>query len=456
MANKRELTWRKDGRWCKVIDGKRFYFNKPSEVKGKSDRQGYKLALDRYRQFLAEQDTQSDLVERIRANETVLRILDLEALQHGESVNDDDDLLKLYESWAARGEKLKERYEQTFKNRSAGSNKQGGHIDVLLDAYVADQRRRHELTRAHPDALPRKTRLGVASFKSLRDVINSFRSWSEQASDLKTFGDEHQCERIFSNYRKWLEDEMIAGRLSPQTVSNRVRGIRPLIMWLWKERHIESLPRNMDEVCQQYGSETKAKSLTMEKVIQIWNVADDRMKCLICLALNCALYTSELATIQVRHIRKGYLAKHRRKTGVPYKIKLWKITTDLIQRHKNGKNDSDLLFTTEKGFPLAHECEQSKSDSIAQAFGKLMRKHKIKASWSQFRDTTATELENIGKKMSDPTLVSQMLAHADGRTARFYIDKGMDPIDLETTKLDAAIDELEKYYGLTLGDGDSD
>ncbi|HUO07022.1 MAG TPA: tyrosine-type recombinase/integrase [Phycisphaerae bacterium] len=149
------------------------------------------------------------------------------------------------------------------------------------------------------------------------------------------------------------------------------------------------------------------------------------------------------------HLIDGYLCKHRNKTGVQYRIKLWKVTRDLIADARDNVGADELLFVTKQGFPLVHEGPQSKTSALSQAFERLVKEAGVEATWAQFRDTSATRIEEIAKTGEgeiDKNLVSMFLAHADGRTARFYIQA--DSKTLPSAKLDKALEELEKVYEL--------
>ena len=440
-----ELTFHKPtSRWCKVIDGKRRYFGSGN---GKSDRASYRQALEKYRQLIDSREQARGLMQvQVLLDENLKGYPALREFLRPGGLLDLDQVMKESDEYKEVLKKLMRRFHLNPDDNQINLE----NIQTAIQAYMQEQQKRFEITKKEPDVLPRKKRLSFVGLKGIRDSIDPFRQWVGTKCKYKTFGDEKQTEQILKQYRAYLEDEMLAGRLSAQTVSNRATRLRPLIKWLWTQRIIDQLPRNLDTVCQQYGQEKKAKSLDLKTIRKIWQVADARMKALISLALNCGLYAAEIASIKVGDIHGDYLAKRRHKTGVPYKIKLWPTTKLLIEQEKDGQQQEDLLFLTRNDRPLVHENGKSKTDAVSQAFTKLMKKHNIKAVWSQFRDTTATEIEKIGKQNGNPTVVSQLLAHVDGRTARFYIDQSIEPKDLDTSRLDAAIDELEKIYNLTL------
>lgn len=431
-----ELTYHAPSRsWTKIIDGKRLKFG---AGRGWSDRTGYRKALKRYRAHLAEHSDQ-------RQHAKLLKQWQKRFAAEGRE--------PAYAAWALAIEQAGEQAERKrqqqvlqeadlLRGRQENGQADGAVplLGELLQQYLQEQHRRHQITRQQPESLPRKRRLGLAGYQSIRDGIEPLRRWLQEQDRDEPLNGIEEFEQLLADYRHHLEDRMLAGELSPRTVSNRVRGLRPLVKWLWQHRHLSDLPRNLEQVCQQFGNAQQAKALSPAQVHQLWRAASPRERALMALALNAGLYARELASLRVRHIRDGYLAKRREKTGVPYKIRLWDLTQRLIQQTADGKQPDDLLFVTPRGNPLCRDAANSRSDSIAQQFAKLRRKAKVKGvTWSMLRDTAATAIERIGKGQGNRTLVSQFLAHADGRTAKFYVDQTQDPMELASEALDAAV-----------------
>jgi hypothetical protein len=89
------------------------------------------------------------------------------------------------------------------------------------------------------------------------------------------------------------------------------------------------------------------------------------------------------------------------------------------------------------------------TDTNADAFRELRSNAGLpEVVWNQFRDTTATLVEKIGKRTGDKALVSDLLRHTDGRVAKFYIDPDLDPHSVVNEPLDKALTELESHFDL--------
>ena len=449
------LTWHKPSkRWKKVISGKAVYFGSGN----------YSEALDRYNAYLEEQrriQRRDNAAATIASANARLQALTTDdSLPQGERspaellaelLNSEHPAVRrmLQSSIAQATTDISDAAtdladaEQTSENQPEKSQ-----VETLADAYVQEQRQRHALTKKQPEALPPKRRLNVQSLRSIRETIEAFKQWAKSKGRVKTFGDTQQTERIIKRYRQHLEQQITDGKIATATASNRLRRIKPFINWLWHNRYIDDYPRNADEALTPFASEPKAKAINPDDIRTLFNAADDRMKALIAVCLNCGMYVKEAASIKLKDYDGEYIAKRRGKTGVPAKYKLWDTTKRLIDKTKTAKKQNDYLWTTNRGYPLVHDTPNASSNSVATPWRDLCNKTGVKAQWANLRDTAATEIERIGKRQGNATLVSQFLAHADGRTARFYIDDSGSPFDLETPTLDNAIIAMGKHFNL--------
>jgi integrase len=431
-----ELSFhRASRRWLKIIDGKKVYFG---SGKGISDRESYRDAIAKYRDYMDRLET----VGEARAN--AQREADIMMKSAEDADLTPDDLRHLVATGA-----MPEAVAILIDPKATPPSPAGNDIPALVEAYLGVQRNRRDLTKSNPEALTRKQRLSTNSYRGIEYCVNSFRDYATGQARIATLTDPAQTERLLLGYRQHLESLMISGKISPSTVNAKIVYLSPLFSWWWKARQIAELPRCLDEISKKYAPRPSAKPLAVTAIKKLWKAADGRMKALIALGLNCAMYASEIASLKGKHLVDGYVAKHRQKTGVPYKIKLWPITAKLIEEQRDHTGGNDLLFCTKRGNALVHEGPKCKTDAISQAFAKVVDAAGVEASWSQLRDTSATLLERIatnGRGQVDKSLVSMLLGHADGRTARFYVDQ--DPRRLPTSKLDIALGKLAEMYDL--------
>jgi len=432
-----ELSFHKhSGRWCKVIDGKREYFG---YGRGVSDRDSYKGAVEKFRAMMEGRSARANNLADQQAADAVIHQLHRAATEDDPTPMTKDQLAAL-----VKADYMPQAIAAVMNPEFAPEVPIDTDITTLTDAYLAAQRIRRDITRSKPEALPRKQRLSTTSYRGLAYGVTSFRDYAVDQARITDLSDTVKVEKLLRGYRQNLEAKMVAGKLAPTTVNAKVVYLGPLFTWLWKARHIAELPRCLDEVMKKYSPKPSAKPLAITIVKKLWEKADGRSRAMIALGLNAGLYAMELATIKGEHIADGYLAKHRNKTGVPYRIKLWPVTQKLVEKYRDHHDPQELLWTTKKGHPLVHEGPKAKTDSVSQWFSKLAEEAGVEATWSQLRDTSATLIEKLAG--SNKAVTSQFLAHADPRTARFYVEQ--DPRELPTKELDAALDKLCKLYDL--------
>lgn len=442
MASKKELSWkpyhgkRKGGRWFKKIDGDCVYFGSSPN---KSDAPAYRKAVSEYRKFQRQREQEEEKLDRIKNYEEIFK-------QTGRDPK--------YAAWGLaaednRVEREKHRQQSIIAEarRLLGEDvdgKQRPALSKLIDDYVKEQERRHVISQSNPDALPAKHRLGHAALRAIRGQMNAFKLWCEQTRS--TLGsDSHATEAMLRSYRTHLDSELTSGRIKPATVSNRVRVLRRFVRWLWKHHHIEEIPRGLDEICLLYSQEKKAKIISDSDLEKLWKHSDNKMRAMIALAINCGFYWSEIAQLQGSHLRSGYIARRRPKTGVPSKHKLWTITENLIETTRTNHGADELLYLTREKKPLVHD-NGTRTDSLHRPWTAVCEEANVKATPSQLRDTAATFIEGVGMKHGNPELVSQFLAHADSRTARWYIDQSINPSEIQTAVLDDAIKQMEEHF----------
>ena len=399
--------------------------------------------LAQYRRFMRQRDQVQHRLDRLEQKQQAF-------VEEGRAPE--------YAAWAMA---IEDSHEQAEADRRrsvlteaqvlSGGEKGGPHrpsLSDLITAFLGEQERRHAISQSNPEALPRKRRLSHAALRSIKSQLHPFQAWVEDTG-AELGGDSRATEAMLRRYRAHCDDLMVQGTIKAATVSNRVRGLRRLVDWLWQQRHIDELPRGLPEICAKYSQEKQAVALTDQEVKRLWTHANPRMRTLIALSLNCGFYFSEIAQLRGKDLQDGYAARRRPKTGVPSKHKLWKLTEQLVQRTRDNRSDEDLLYQTRNGYPLIHD-NGVRCDSLYTPWRELCKRAKVKATSSQLRDTAATFIEGVGVRTGNPKLVSQFLAHADARTARWYIDQRLDPHSLETDALDAAIKEGEKHYAKVL------
>ena len=185
----------------------------------------------------------------------------------------------------------------------------------------------------------------------------------------------------------------------------------------------------------------------MADLYKLYDAGSDREKLWFLLSLNCGFYAIDLSNLKDGTVLGNRINFTRGKTGVNVNYALWPETARQLKRFlpmvpTNGKQR---VFLTDTGTPLVHHVPGKKNpdklvkiDNLKNCLFRLMAKLKMKGySYSNFRDTAATAIENI-----DPALTDVFIAHVDSRMAAMYVDGKM----VDTSRLDTAIGKLEQVF----------
>jgi len=427
--------------WRKRYKGKTYYLGTGH---GKSDRAAYQRALIKWQMKKEEADRedeinklllqQQELQEQFKTNTDTL----YKFIQVGEKRKTETDK-DIEENKDEYLQQLDRRFDHIIRGETKPKPKNNKKtIADIVSIFLKEQEQRVKFGLKSPDA-PKDRRLSPNRYRGIKAQIQTF---------LVAFGEqehkdnEEYISKIVKAYRNQQEALVVEDKLAEGTLSQRMKNVRMFWRWAFDNHHISAIPRTLGKLCQGYASKPKAKAIDVETIRTIFNAANDRVKTSIALSLNCGFYQVDISGLREQHLKDGYIQNDRQKTGVSRKFKLWDITKQLIEKTANGKDG--LLFSSASGGPLVVATLEKRSDVIAQAFRDLLKRLKITGfSFSNLRDSAATQIERM-----DPSLSDSFLSHVDSRMAKYYIDQQQ----LTTAKLDAAIDQLEKIYGLTLPD----
>ncbi len=181
------------------------------------------------------------------------------------------------------------------------------------------------------------------------------------------------------------------------------------------------------------------KTFSLDELVRLYRSADDQMKMLILLGLNCGFCSSELATLKQNEIdlKAKTIKRARQKTSVKMSWSLWGETVKALQ-HGMARNggSNELAFIRENGQPLvSFNADNRRLDFIPHAWnGLLKRANKgnetpIVGSFKLLRKTGATMIRAIGG-----IEVSEMyLAHSEKSMARFYSTPNHDQLTMALT-----------------------
>lgn len=386
-----ELTWKpygnrkgkriKGGQWVKVIDGKQKSFGSASM---KSDRQGYREALKKYRHFMDERETDQEVYAKIRkilgtSGPSHFSFMQWEkdhpgrdpfnprytyeeaaALREAQRQSSDDgptlldvqvleDRKRRHQNILTHGYPFADAQGQTAKHAKTKKPT----ISNLVDQYLQEREQDRDLTRSNPQALASKQQLSEAGYNGIFQHLQTFK----QFAGNRFFEDPREVESLLESYRATQVQKLIDNQYTAWTVNTKLAKLRTFIKWCVKKHHLDHEPANLTDVCATFSTRKSGQPLTMEQVRQLWEHAGERMRAWMAVSLNCGFYPVDVARLHRDHLVDGRIIQHRQKTHAQRNYKLWPLTIDLIERTCQDRDEDTggLLWVTQQGNPLVQQ-----------------------------------------------------------------------------------------------------
>ena len=245
------------------------------------------------------------------------------------------------------------------------------------------------------------------------------------------------------------------GDVSDYEARYRLQTCARFVRWLWQNRYLAELPRNIDTFKQVEVAEREVMAFSLGEVRSLWeNCCTDRQRLLVCLGLNTGMNQSDISSLAIADCQDRYIIKRRQKTGVQGCWRLWDRTRALVEacRDASASQLTDCLFRTGNGRPLVEigtrqDGKGYHNDSVRLIFARICKKAGVHGTFSLLRKTAASDCERLG--FAD--VVKKFLAHKDGSVAaRYYVTQAAKVEALKGDhRLREAVEALGKYYGLT-------
>jgi integrase len=202
------------------------------------------------------------------------------------------------------------------------------------------------------------------------------------------------------------------------------------------------------------------KKFEAEELRRIVDAADQPLKAMILLAINCGFGNKDIMDIPTKalDLKTGWADFPRPKTAIPRRCPLWPETImairGTIEQRPRPKNASDtaLLFVTKYGKPWgtrtirevkAEDGKEAKlvinsDDPVCKEFNKLLVKLGLKRPGVSFYAIRHT-FETVGGGSKDQVAVDAIMGHADDSMAAEYRE------DIDDARLKAVVEHLHGW-----------
>ncbi len=466
----KELSFHKGSkRWCKsyTIDGvkKTKYFCHGNSV---NDTTSYKKALKEYQAWWPQVQNERTV------NEVAKRI--------GNYVKGILEPHRLGDSKVERQIKLVEAFENGVKAKGDYSDDEKATAKILaarskvtnaeqesqqhLYAWARNQNRQHEQSAPDSTALKVQAKAWLQSEQNRMDAGEIGQSaLVAKQQGIKTLAEfygstdlsnEKEVEKLLTDYRHHLASLVNQNKFKPNTANDKLKFMGQFMKWAYQHHVLKEMPRSLERASKHFPVEKGGHPLTAEQIHEIWDEASDRMRCFMCLGLNCGFKNKDVTSLTSDMIENGRLIGRRSKTGVLMNYKLWPITVEMIQANRQDRDQScdALLFPNRSGNEISTTGISNEFKKVTQRAEVLSYpKAKLKsgnpkyATFEQLRDTSTQLAQQylMGEGL-DQSLLQVFLAHKDTSTAAYYTSN--DPRQLNTTKLDQLIDHLDETFDL--------
>ncbi|MFC1782402.1 tyrosine-type recombinase/integrase [Planctomycetota bacterium] len=226
------------------------------------------------------------------------------------------------------------------------------------------------------------------------------------------------------NYRTKL---VKAGKAA-STVNNHISVFKALFNWALDKETITSVP-NLKAIKKIPRRKNKTLVFTPDQIRRLLEHANNQMKAMIWLGLNCGFGCTDCAELLWDHLDldTGRVNFSRTKTGVERNLPLWENTMFALKRIPR-KNER--VFNTSHGNKYVRIVQKINSDgttrtifynSISKEFSKLLKIVGIETEKGTGFYTLKRTAATLAAQSGDPFVVQRLLGHADLKMATTYV-----------------------------------
>lgn len=233
----------------------------------------------------------------------------------------------------------------------------------------------------------------LARHQALENQLGIFATWFEAQ------GKPEVDEAIIADYRGSLLDSIAAEEFTHSTGKHRLEAVKMFARWLWKNRIIPELPRNLDLTITVPTKPPKVMPLEIFQTMYADTV--ERTRLFMLLMANCGMTQKDISDLLPSEYTGTHIVRKRSKTqsfeSVPQvSYLLWPETKALLDKFRATKGERLLL--NENGQPLLRDIlvkgKRRHEDNIKQALKRLQKKTNSNYSPITIKKLSASKLRD--------------------------------------------------------------
>lgn len=264
--------------------------------------------------------------------------------------------------------------------------------------------------------------IGETKLRNVYDLILLLRAFVKFVGATRAVTDVSTFE--LQNYRQ----KLIRGGLAPRTVNNHISAVKAMYHWAVENEIIDIAP-NLKAIKKISGPKTERPTFTSEQIRKLLEHANDKIKAMIWLGLNCGFGCTDCSELRWEHLdfKNNRVDFPRTKTGIERNLPLWEET---IKSLRVIPRINERVFNTRGGRKYVRVTQKrakdgtvklTNYDGISSEFSKLLKKARVKTKkgvgFYALRRTAAT----LTARSGDPFAVQRLLGHADLKMATTYV-----------------------------------
>jgi len=285
--------------------------------------------------------------------------------------------------------------------------------------------------------------ISVHGLASILQDTGDFRDWlNRQEIEAIT-------EQTLMDYASWQMQRYANGYQKRSTLEKKLFSAKRVVKWLWENRVLADMPRNIDTVFRvkkpkNEKKDSKVKTYLDEEIKTILAEAPERTKLYILLALNTGMYWADIAAMQHEEFNGTHITRCRTKTGEAGSWLLWNETKRLLEKYATDKDDSETMLLHKDGselygYSINAAGKVRRCNHMQSSFADLLERLGISGTFRQLRATGAS----LVRDESDSDTAKLHLANSKQSIAeKHYLADNFEG-------LDAALRKVEKRLGIS-------